>query len=463
MGLACTGSFVVILDATIVSVTLPAIRTALGFSPAALPWVVNAYTLAFAGFLLLGGRCADVFGHRATLLTGAALFTAGMVACGFAVTAEALLAARAVQGLGGALLMPVTLSLLTTTFTEPDRRARVLSLWSAVGAAGAASGPVVGGVLIQWAGWRWVFFVTVPIGVLCLVGAARGLPRHDRSGRPPLDVVGAGLATAGLTGVVYAVMRAAVAGWTSPQATGPMAGGVVLLGILVLHQARWARQPLLALDLFRLRAVSSGNVVMLLLGLGFFASPILLSLYLQDVHGWSPLRAGLGYLPVGAAMFAGARAAGALTLRFGPRRTAVVCCLLGAAGFAGVAASLGADGSSCLLTVVVSGVVFGFGTAAAFTPITVAATGGVPPARSGLAAGVLNTVRQTSGAVGLAVTSTVSATTADAWAAAHPGRGGAHGAAALAHGYGVAFLVCAGCVAAAALVAALAMPRSGSV
>ncbi|MFC5144660.1 MFS transporter [Streptomyces aureoversilis] len=461
MGLACAGSFVVVLDATIVSVALPAIRAALGFSPAALPWVVNAYTLAFAGFLLLGGRCADVFGHRATLLTGTALFTAGMVACGFAMTAEVLLAARALQGLGGALLMPVTLSLLTTTFTEPGRRARVLSTWSAVGAVGAASGPVVGGVLIQWAGWRWVFFVTVPIGVLCLFGAARGLPRHDRTGRPSLDVVGAALATAGLTGVVYAVMRAAVAGWTSPQVTGPLVGGDVLLGILVLHQARWARQPLLALDLFRLRAVSSGNVVMLLLGLGFFASPILLSLYLQDVHGWSPLRAGLGYLPVGAAMFAGARAAGALTLRFGPRRTSVVCCLLGAVGFAGVAASLGTDGSY-LLTVVLSGVVFGFGTAAAFTPITVAATGGVPPARSGLAAGVLNTVRQTSGAVGLAVTSTVSAAAADAWAATHPGRGGAHGAAALAHGYGVAFLVCAGCVAVAALVAALAMPRSGT-
>ncbi|MGA4837554.1 MFS transporter [Streptomyces sp. G45] len=226
------------------------------------------------------------------------------------------------------------------------------------------------------------------------------------------------------------------------------------------HQARWARQPLLALDLFRLRAVISANVVMFLLGLGFFASPILLSLYLQDVHGWSPLRAGLGYLPVGAAMFAGARAAGPLTVRFGPRRTSVACCLVGAAGFAGVAALLGADGSYAL-TVGVCGVVFGFGTAAAFTPITVAATGGVPAARSGLAAGVLNTVRQTSGAVGLAAISTVSAAAAAAWSHAHPGRGGAHGAAALAHGYGVAFLVCAGCVAAAALVAALAMPRTG--
>ncbi|MGA4837555.1 MFS transporter [Streptomyces sp. G45] len=225
MALACAGSFVVVLDATIVSVALPGIRADLGFAPAALPWVVNAYTLAFAGFLLLGGRCADVFGHRAALLAGTALFTAGMVACGAAVTAEALLAARAAQGLGGALLMPVTLSLLTTTFTEPDRRARALSTWSAVGAVGAASGPVIGGALTQWAGWRWVFLVTVPVGVLSLVVAARGLPRRARPDRPRLDVVGAALATAGLTSVVYGVMRAAVTGWTSPSVTGPLAGG----------------------------------------------------------------------------------------------------------------------------------------------------------------------------------------------------------------------------------------------
>ncbi|MEV0322529.1 DHA2 family efflux MFS transporter permease subunit [Streptomyces sp. NPDC050658] len=459
MALACAGSFVVILDATIVSVALPDIRAALGFSSATLPWVVNAYTLAFAGFLLLGGQCADVFGHRVTLLTGMSLFTAARVIGGLAGTPETLLAARAAQGLGGALLMPVTLSLLTMTFPEPARRARVLGTWSAVGSVGAAAGPVIGGVLAQFAGWRWVFFVTVPIGALVIAGAARGLPRHDLTGRPRLDVVGAALATAGLTGLVYAVMRAPVTGLTSPQVAGPLIGGAALMAFFPLHQARWAAQPLLPLTLFRLRAVSSGNAVMFLLGLGFFASPILLSLYLQDVHGWTPLRAGLGYLPVGVAMFAGARAAGPLTVRLGPRRACVLCCLVGAAGFAGVAACLGRD-SSYALTVVVSGGVFGFGTAAAFTPITVVATSGVPAERSGLAAGVLNTVRQTSGAVGLAVVSAVSASAAAAWAAAHRGRPGGTGAAALAHGHTVAFLVCAACVAAAAGVAFLTMPRA---
>ncbi|WP_242888132.1 MFS transporter [Actinomadura litoris] len=460
MALACAGSFVVILDATIVSVALPDIRGSLAFSTATLPWVVNAYTLAFAGFLLLGGRCADVFGHRAMLLTGMSVFTGASLLGGLAVTPVTLLAARAVQGLGGALLAPVTLSLLTTTFTDPARRARMLGTWSAVGAVGAASGPLVGGVLTGWAGWRWVFFVVVPLGALALVGAARGLPHRDAPGRRPrLDVVGAALATAGLTGVVYAVMRAAVAGWTSLEVTGALTGGFILLGVFLLHQARWSREPLLSLGIFRSRAVSSGNLVMLLHGLGFFASPILLSLYLQDVHGWTPLRSGLGYLPVGVAMFAGARVAGPLTVLLGPRRAVVTCCLIGAAGFAGVAFFLGVDGSY-VLTVVVSGCVFGFGTGAAFTPITVVATSGVPPSRNGLAAGVLNTVRQTSGAIGLAVISTVSASAAGSWAAAHPGRGGADAPHALAHGHTVAFLVSAGCVAAAALAAALVMPRS---
>ncbi|WUH99976.1 MFS transporter [Spirillospora sp. NBC_00431] len=456
MALACAGSFVVILDATIMSVALPDIRGALGFAPATLPWVINVYTLAFAGFLLLGGRCADVFGRRAMLLAGMTLFTAARVAGGLSVTPEMLLAARALQGIGGALLMPVTLSLLTAAFTDPARRARALGTWSAVGALGAASGPVIGGVLTQWAGWRWVFFVTVPVGLLTLA-AARGLPRHGLHGRrPSLDAVGAALATTGLTGVVFALMRAAVAGWTSPQVTGPLAGGLALLGLFLLHQARWATEPLLSPGIFRVRAVSSGNAVMFLLGLGFFASPILLSLYLQDVHGWSPLRAGLGYLPIGIAMFAGAQAAGPLTVRFGPRRATVVCCLVGAAGFAGVAAFLGVHGSYPL-TVALSGGVFGFGTAAAFTPITVAATSGVPPEQHGLAAGVLNTVRQTSGAIGLAVISTVSASATAGWAAAHPGRAAP---AALAHGHTIAFLISAGCVAAAALLALLTMPRS---
>ncbi|MFG3252705.1 MFS transporter [Streptomyces sp. NPDC048172] len=463
LALACAGSFVVVMDATIVSVALPDIRTGLGFSPSGLPWVVNAYTLAFAGFLLLGGRLADVFGQRRMYAVGMGLFTVARLAAGLAATDGQLLAARAAQGLGGALLMPVTLSLVTTTFTEPARRARALGTWSAVGAVGASSGPVLGGLLTEWAGWRWVFFVTVPVGVCAVAAAGRVLPARDpgRAGRTRrqfsrLDVTGAATATTGLVGVVYGVMRAPDTGWGSAQVLGPLAAGTALLALFLVHQGRWAREPLVPLSLFRLRAVSSGNAVMFLLGLGFFASPVLLSLYLQDVHGYGPLRAGLAYLPVGAAMFVGATAASRVSLRLGPRRAAAASCLLGAAGCGAVAALTGPH-ASYALSVMLPGTLFGLGTAAAFTPITVAATSGVPVHRNGLAAGVLNTVRQTSGAVGLAALSTlaaaVTAAAEDRPSSRAPSR------TALAEGYATAFGASACLLAVAALLAWLTMPR----
>ncbi|SEG77829.1 drug resistance transporter, EmrB/QacA subfamily [Saccharopolyspora kobensis] len=451
LALACAGSFVVILDATIVSVALPAIRAELGFTDTTLPWVVNAYTLAFAGCLLLGGRLSDVYGQRRMFVLGMGLFTLARTVGGLVSSAEPLLAARAVQGVGGALLMPVTLSLLTTTFTEPAQRARMLGTWSAVGAVGAAAGPVLGGLLTEWAGWRWVFFVSVPIGVLAVAAARATLPpRPDGAVRPRLDVLGAVLVTAGLVGIVYAVMHSADAG---ASVWPPLLAGAAVLGVFLVHQARWSREPLVPLGIFRLRSVSSGNVVMLLLGLGFFASPILLSLYLQDVHGYSPLHAGLGYLPIGAAQFAGAQLAGALSVRLGVRRAAVLSCLVGAAGLAGVALLIGVH-ASYVTSVMLPGLVFGFGTTAAFTPITMGATSGVPEHQNGLAAGLLNTVRQTSGAIGLAVLSVLSAAVAASWRAAHSG----DDLNALAHGYTAAFAASAVCLAVAGIIAAVAMP-----
>ncbi|WP_245607116.1 DHA2 family efflux MFS transporter permease subunit [Pseudonocardia spinosispora] len=450
LALACAGSFVVIMDATIVPVALPDIRAELGFTSASLPWVVNAYTLAFAGFLLLGGRCADVFGQRRMFVIGMTLFGVARVCCGFAGSPAALLVARAVQGLGGALLMPVTLSLLTTTFTEPARRARVLGTWSAIGAVGAALGPIVGGVFTQWLGWRWVFFVSVPIGVFALVGAALVLTA-GRGVRSALDVPGAAIATLGLVGVVYAVMRASVSGWGSASVLVPLVCGVVLLGVFGVHQARWAAHPLVPLSIFRVGAVGSGNVVMFLLGLGFFASPVLLSLYLREVHGYTPWQAGVGYAPIGVAMFVGAQLAAPLTVRLGARRAGVLCCSVGALGCLWLGLSLGVH-SSYLWSVAVPGAVFGLGSAAAFTPITVAATSGVVGAQQGLAAGLLNTVRQTSGAIGLAVLATVAA------AATGP----APTLAALAHGYLVAFVLSAAALATAAATAALTLPARPS-
>ncbi|RSM52511.1 MFS transporter [Amycolatopsis sp. WAC 01376] len=448
LALACLGSFVVVLDATIVSVALPRIRADLGFSAATLPWVVNAYTLAFAGCLLLGGRCADVFGRRRVLLAGMGLFAGASLLAGLAADPALLLAARAGQGVGGALLMPATLSLLTDTFPAGPRRARALSTWSAIGAVGAASGPLTGGLLTEFAGWRWVFFVNVPLGLVAVAGTLALLPGGSRSGSAyRLDVVGAVLATAGLTGVVYAVMESETVGWSAPEVSGPLIAGIVLCGLFLLHQGRWAAAPLVPLSLFRHRAVRGANLVMFLLGLGFFGAPVLISFVLQYVHGAGPLAAGLGFLPAGLAMFAGAKAAGPLTIRLGARRAAALGCVLGAAGLAGVAASLGTGGSSVAMIVLPS-VVFGFGTASAFTPLTVAATSGVPATSGGVAAAVLNTVRQTSGAIGLAVLTTIAA-------AAASGSSMQEG---LAHGYAFAFAVSAGCVAAAAVAGMLVLP-----
>ncbi|MFF3225775.1 MFS transporter [Nocardia suismassiliense] len=437
LALACIGSFSVIMDATIVSVTLPDLRADLGFSPAALPWAVNAYTLAFAGCLLFGGRCADVFGRRRIMLVGMGIFTVARVAVGLAGSPAFLLVARAVQGVGGALLMPVTLSMLTTTFVEPAARARALALWSAVGAAGAASGPVTGGLLTQMAGWRWVFFVLAPLGVVGMIGAILVLPRQLSGGtRARLDVIGALLVTAGITGVVLAIMRTAAAGWTDRTVLGPLLAGFALLSLFTVHQTYWAPDPILPPAIFRLRTVRSANAVMFLLGAGFLASPVLLSLYLQDVQGYSPLLAGVGYLPVGAAMVLGSRSAGWLSVRLGPCNATILCCTIGAAGLACTAACIALH-ASYPWTVLLSGTILGYGTAAAFTPLTIAATDNVPSARSGLAAGVLNTVRQTSGAVGLAALSAI----------------------ALAAGYAASFAASAACLAAASLVAMLTMPR----
>ncbi|WP_405164105.1 MFS transporter [Nocardia sp. NBC_01499] len=435
--LACVGSFSVVLDATIVSVTLPDLRADLGFSPAALPWAVNAYTLAFAGCLLFGGRCADVFGRRRIMLIGMGLFTVARVAVGLAESPAFLLIARAAQGVGGALLMPVTLSMLTTTFVEPSTRARALAMWSAVGAAGAASGPVIGGLLTQLVGWRLVFFVLAPLGVAGMVGAFLVLPpRLSGTSRARLDIVGALLVTTGITGVVLAIMRSAAVGWADGMVLGALLGGFALIGIFGVHQTYWAADPILPLDIFRIRSVSSANAVMFLVGAGFLASPVLLSLYLQDVHGYSPMLAGVGYLPVGVAMIAGSRSAGWLTVRLGVRTATMLCCAISTTGLTWTAACIALD-ASYFWTVLISGAILGYGTAAAFTPITVAATDGVSAERSGLAAGVLNTVRQTSGAVGLAALSAVS----------------------LAAGYAASFTACAVCLAAASLVAMVTMPR----
>ncbi|MYS82355.1 MFS transporter [Embleya scabrispora] len=449
LGLSCLAVFIVILDATIVAVALPDIRDDLDFSGSALPWVVNAYTLAFSGFLLIGGRCADFFGTRRMMPAGLVLFTLASLACGLVDAPGTLLAARAVQGLGGALLMPTTLTLLQHTFPDGPRRTRALMVWSMVGAVGSGAGTVLGGVLTDFLNWRWVFLVNVPLGVLALLVAWRVLPVSARAGRRGrIDVVGALLATGGLTLAVYGTMESVPKGWTAPAVWGSVAGGLTLFAVFLVHQGRWAREPLVPLDIFRARSVSGANVVMFLMGLGFFASPVLLSLYLQGVHAYSPLEAGLAFLPIAGTLMIGARGAGALMAGHGTRRITVGGAAIAAVGFLWLALGLGEHGSY-VPSVGLPGALFGLGIGACFTPIAQSATAGVPRERAGLASGLLNTTRQVSGAVGLAVLSTIAAeATGSRPTPAH-----------LAHGYAVAFAVAAGCAGAAALAAALAMVR----
>lgn len=403
--LASVGVFVIILDATIVSVALPRIATDLHFAPTGLVWVINAYSLAFAGALLLAGRLVANHGTRVTFLAGIGGFGAASLACGLAPSSGVLIAARAVQGLGGAVVMPATLTMVATAYRDAGLRTRALGLWSAVGAAGAAAGTVAGGVLTDLADWRWVFLVNVPITAVAALVALRVIaPTSRHAPRADLDLPGALLATAGLVGVVYGVLDSNTDGWAALPVLAPLCVGAGLLGLFLAHQHRWAAAPLVPLSLFRSPSLSAANAVIFFLGLGFFASPVLLSIYLQDAHGYSPLRAGLAFLPAAGALFLGAQTAGRFTHRHGIRVVATAGALNAVAGFAWLT-RLGIH-TGYWPGILVPQVLFGLGIGIAFTPITVAATS-VRPEDAGVAAGVLNTVRQVAAALGLAILTTL--------------------------------------------------------
>ncbi len=299
LALVCLAQLMVIIDISVVNVALPSVKNALHFSQIDLQWVVNAYTLVFAGFLLLGGRAADLLGRRSVLIGGLALFTIASLACGLAQSSTVLIVARAIQGLGGAIIAPSALSILTVTFPEGSERNRALAVWGAVAGGGSALGVILGGLLTQGPGWRWVFFVNVPIGLLTALLAPRLLAEsRDEDHSRSYDVLGALTATAGLVLLVYALVNTDRYGWSSIQTWGELLGaGALLLSFLVI-EAGFATQPLVPLRIFRLRTLSGANTVALLLGLSLFAVFYFLSLYMQQVLGFSPLRTGVAYLPI---------------------------------------------------------------------------------------------------------------------------------------------------------------------
>jgi EmrB/QacA subfamily drug resistance transporter len=403
--LLCIAQFVVVLDASIVNVALPSIGSALHFSKENLSWVVNAYILTFGGFLLLGGRAADLLGRRRVFMTGLIVVAVASLAAGFASSEGQLIAARAAQGLGAAILSPSALSIITTIFKDGSERNRALGVWGAVAGSGGAAGVLLGGVLTDGLGWQWVLWVNVPVALiaLALTPGLIGESRQEDAARR-FDAFGAVTVTAGLSLLVYALVDATNAGWGSTATLTRLAGATVLLAAFVVNELR-SPAPLVPFGIFRKRTLTGANVVGLLLGASLFSMFFFITLYLQEVLGYSAIKAGLSYLPLSILIIVSAGLGGQLTTKIGFKpvmATGLAFVAAGLAWFSQISVDGGftADvlGPSCLAAI---GLGFGFVTT------TIAAVSGIEERESGLASGLINTSQQIGGALGLAVLATV--------------------------------------------------------
>jgi EmrB/QacA subfamily drug resistance transporter len=398
--------FVIVIDASIVNVALPSIGTALHFSRDNLSWVVNAYTLTFGGFLLLGGRLADLLGRRKMFMIGLVVFSLASLAGGLAQSEAWLIVARSVQGLGAAIVSPAALSIITTTFAEGHERNRALGVWGAVAGAGGAAGVLLGGILTSGLSWRWVLFVNVPIGLIAAALAPRILlESHADDGTEGFDIPGAVTVTAGLALLVYAVVDAVNVGWGSTGTLLRLAGAAVLLVAFVLIERR-TRHPLLPFSIFRLRTLRGADIVGLLIGMSLFSMFFFISLYLQDVLGYSPIKAGLSYLPLAIGIIISAGAASQLVTRVGFKPTLIGGLLLIAVALLWFS-RVPAPGGSFATNVLGPSILAAFGLGFSFVPVTIAAVTGTKPHEAGLASGLINTSQQVGGALGLAILATV--------------------------------------------------------
>ncbi|MEV5541714.1 MFS transporter [Saccharopolyspora shandongensis] len=411
LALACAAQLMVVLDVSVINVALPSIQAELGFTPESLQWVANGYLLTFGGFLLLGGRLADLHGRRRIFLAGLAAFSAASLVGGLATGPTALIAARAAQGLGAAVLAPATLSMVTTTFTEGPHRTRALATWTGVSVAGGAAGNLVGGALTEFLSWRATLLINVPIGALALVSAARVLaadrPLAARGTR--LDLPGSILATAGLTCLTYGVTNVPL-GWTAPQTLVPLTAGVAALVLFAVVESRFAASPLVPPRLFRNCSIAVGNAVMLLVG-ACFQAPMwyFLTLYMQDVLHYTALQTGLGFLPHTLVTIAAGRLLTPWLMRHASGRTLIVAgALIAAAGFAWQS-RIEAD-SGYLAGILGPAIVFSFGGGLLNTPLTTTVTAGTAATEAGAAAGLMNTTKQIGGAFGLAALISIAGT-----------------------------------------------------
>jgi EmrB/QacA subfamily drug resistance transporter len=431
----CLGSLMIVLDTTIVNVALPSIRDDLGFSSTSLAWVVNAYLLTFGGFLLLGGRLGDLYGHRRLFLSGITLFTAASLACGLATSQEFLIAARAVQGVGGAVASAVSLSLMMNLFTEPADRAKAMGVFGFVASGGGSIGVLLGGVLTDTLDWHWIFLVNLPIGVAVVLLSLKLLPgRRGEAGTGKLDVAGAVTVTASLMLAVYAIVNGNQNGWGSVRTLGLLGAAAALLAVFLLIESR-VSSPLMPLRVLRLRNVATANVVGVLWAASMFAWFFLSALYLQLVLGYSPLQVGLAFLPANVVMgILSVGVSAKLVMRFGIKPPLAAGLLIAGSGLA-LFARAPVDGSFAV-DVLPAMMLLGFGAGIAFNPVLLAAMSDVAPEEAGLASGLVNTAFMMGGALGLAVLASLAASRTDTLTA----DGDSH-LAALTGGYHAAFVV----------------------
>jgi EmrB/QacA subfamily drug resistance transporter len=451
----CLGDLMIVLDGTIVNVALPSIRDDLGFSQTSLAWVVNAYLLTFGGFLLLGGRLGDLLGHRRLFLGGITLFTLASLACGLATSQAALVAARAVQGLGGAVVSAVALSLIMTLFVEPAERAKAMGVFGFVLSGGGTAGVLLGGVITDALDWHWIFLVNLPVGAAVVALTLVLLPggRGHATGR--VDVAGAVTVTASLMLAVYAIVNGNEHGWTSLRTLGLLGVAVVLLVVFLALEAR-VSTPLMPLGIFRNRNVSTANVVGVLMAAGMFAYFFMSALYLQEVLEYTPLEVGLAYLPSmvvwgGSSLLLSDR----LVLRFGTKPPLVAGLGLMTVGLL-LLVQTPVDGNF-LVDVLPATLAVGLGAGIGFNPILLAAMSGVAPTEAGLASGIVNTAFMMGGALGLAVLASLAASRTESLRSS-----GDAPVAALNGGYHLAYVVGAVFVVASAVVGALLLRADGA-
>jgi EmrB/QacA subfamily drug resistance transporter len=449
--IVAVAQFMVVLDASVVNVALPSIQRDVGFSEQSLSWVLNAYTLLFGGFLLLGGRAADRLGRRRLFMAGIGLFAGASLACGLSQSEATLLIARGAQGLGGAMVSPAALSIILTTFAEGSERNRALAVWGAIAGAGGAVGLLLGGAIVQVLSWRWVFFVNVPIGAAVLLLAPRILAESRAEGaRSGYDLEGATAITLGTMALVFTLIKSNEWGWGSART---LAGLAVAAGLLVgfVWIERRHENPLVSLRIFANRSLAASDATMLLLAAALFGVLFFCTLYLQQVLGYNALKTGVAYLPLSFTLIGSSAVASRVADRFGPKPVLVGGLLVATVGFA-LFTRLQAHGDYAG-RVVPAMVVMGVGLGMSFVPITIAATSGVAAEDSGLASGLLNTTQQVGGSLGLAVLSAVA--TSRITSGLH---GGSALPAALTHGFTGAFTVSAILCAAAAVLAIVLLP-----